>query len=313
MHRNIIICLFFLVATISVVKCEEVHFIKDDLKTALDRAGSEGKLIFVDFWANYCSPCRLMEEYTFPDPTVAEKLNAAYIPVKIDIQSFDGYDLKTQYKVTQLPTILILDSKGHLVARYEESLGATTLANLLEKYDQNKYRQRRNSSLANVGGYNANTSFSNTSNHDVTLGSTHPTEENAIKPANNYKLVRPETPANYSNPSRKITATTPAVSENVRTTSGGNAGSKKRVSFPMQGFTIKVGTYATDTGVQNTFARYRAQLAETDQKMFVYNKNISGRLLHRLLIGQFSTRQQAEKFKQAQHLEGNIMAFSVLK
>ena len=315
MHRSIIVCLFFLCTAVSILKGEEVHFIKDDLKTALDRANSEGKLIFVDFWASYCSPCRLMEEYTFPDPTVTEKLNSAYVPVKIDIQSFDGYDLKTQYKVTRLPTLLILDSKGHLVARYEESMGATTLANLLEKYDQTKYRRQTKNNLASVGGYNATTAYSN-SNKPVTLGSTRSTEENALlKPTsdnNNNPTERSTAPTNYSNPTRKITVK-PAFKENVSTASSGNTNSKKRISFPTQGFTIKIGTFATDTGLRTTSEKYKAKIAVTEQKMLVQAKNISGRLLHRLLIGNFPTRLQAENFKQAQHLEGNVMAFAVLK
>jgi thioredoxin-related protein len=307
MHRTIIVSLFFLFFAPSALRSEEVRFIKNDLKTALDRAGAEGKLIFVDFWASYCSPCRLMEEYTFPEPSVSDKLNAAYIPVKIDIEDFDGYDLKNQYKVTALPTILILDSKGHLIARYEESMGASTLTKVLEKYDQQKYRTRRNNLMDN-GGYNANTSFSNSSAR-VTLGSTKPTEENALKPSN-YAPENRAVSLSSAPVVRKMTAT---PTKEIAHTAPATGNVKKRISFPIQGYTVKVGTFATDTGIQNTYSRYKSYIADTGQKIFVHDKNINGRLLHRLLIGQFTTHQQAENFKLTNHLQGNVMAFAVLK
>ena len=34
---------------------EEVNFIKDNVRVAIDRAAAEGKLVFLDFWADYCS------------------------------------------------------------------------------------------------------------------------------------------------------------------------------------------------------------------------------------------------------------------
>lgn len=307
MHRIIIIGIFLFFST-SALRSEEVHFIKDDLKTALDRAGAEGKLIFVDFWASYCSPCRLMEEYTFPEQAVSDKLNASYIPVKIDIESFDGYDLKNEYKVTALPTILILDSKGHLIARYEESMGAPTLMKVLAQYDQQKYRTRRNS-LMNNSGYNANTAFSNSSSR-VTLGSRQPTEVNSLKPSN-YDTEKTAVVPYNSLAARKTNAAT-SIPTNAHTIPN-TSNVKKRISFPTQGYTVKVGTFATDGGVQNTFSRYKAQIADTGQKIFVHDKNINGKMLHRLLIGQFATHQQAENFKSANHLDGNVMAFAVLK
>ena len=114
---------------------EDVVFINDDLRAGMNRAASEGKLVFLEFSASYCTPCKIMDEYTFTNPSVIDRMNKGYVPVKINIQSFDGFDLKNQYKVTVLPTIIILDSKGRQVVRYEETMGAAKLAGILDKYD----------------------------------------------------------------------------------------------------------------------------------------------------------------------------------
>ena len=121
---------------------EEVDFIKDNVRVAIDRAAAEGKLVFLDFWADYCSPCQLMEKYTFTDPTVISRMNGSYVPVRINIETFDGYDLKAQYNVKLLPTIIVLNSKGKQVARFEESMSATKLNEILAKYDTKKNRTK---------------------------------------------------------------------------------------------------------------------------------------------------------------------------
>jgi thioredoxin-related protein len=121
---------------------EEVNFINDNVRTAIDRAAAEGKLVFLDFWADYCSPCKLMEKYTFTDPSVIERMNGSYVPVRINIETFDGYDLKAQYNVKLLPTIIVLNSKGKQVARFEESMSGSKLYEILAKYDTKKNRKK---------------------------------------------------------------------------------------------------------------------------------------------------------------------------
>jgi thioredoxin-related protein len=121
---------------------EEVNFINDNVRAAIDRAAVEGKLVFLDFWADYCSPCKLMEKYTFTDPSVIERMNGSYVPVRINIETFDGYDLKAQYNVKLLPTIIVLNSKGKQVARFEESMSGSKLSAILAQYDTKKNRKK---------------------------------------------------------------------------------------------------------------------------------------------------------------------------
>ncbi|MDZ7877484.1 MAG: thioredoxin family protein [Saprospiraceae bacterium] len=140
-YRRFLSIVFFALLTLPSF-AEEVNFIKDNVRTAIDRAAAEGKLVFLDFWADYCSPCKLMEKYTFTDPSVIQRMNGSYVPVRINIETFDGYDLKAQYNVKLLPTIIVLNSKGKQVARFEESMSASKLNEILTKYDTKQNRKK---------------------------------------------------------------------------------------------------------------------------------------------------------------------------
>lgn len=113
----------------------KVEFYQGTLTSAKQQAGREGKLYMVDFVANYCYMCKMMDETTFTDYRVVNYLKEHYIPVKINIDDFDGIMWKQKYSVRLLPTIMLFNSKGEVVARYEESMGGTKLLGILEQHN----------------------------------------------------------------------------------------------------------------------------------------------------------------------------------
>lgn len=113
----------------------EVVFSSVKVEAALQRAKLEGKLIFLDFSAKWCTPCKWMEETTFKDPEVIDKLKAEYIAVKVDIDEPQGAAVKSTYDINYLPTMLILNSKGQLVEKIEKTMTAPDLYTLLERHD----------------------------------------------------------------------------------------------------------------------------------------------------------------------------------
>ncbi len=112
-----------------------VEFYKGGLAKAKVQAGQEGKLYMVDFVANYCYMCKMMDETTFKDSRVVDYMDKYYIPVKINIEDFDGIMWKQEYNVRLLPTIMLFNSKGEVVARYEESMGGTKMLEILKQYN----------------------------------------------------------------------------------------------------------------------------------------------------------------------------------
>jgi thioredoxin 1 len=118
-----------------------VNFTNLTIEDARKKAGEEGKLIFVDFHAKWCTPCKWMEQTTFKDEGIINTLNADFVSVKIDIDDARGYEIKKSFEVKYLPTILIFNSLGQLVERVEETLSPRMLKELLDKHNDDANKQ----------------------------------------------------------------------------------------------------------------------------------------------------------------------------
>ena len=139
---SFMICLLLAISVNAENTPSSINFYDGDFESAKVKAGSEGKLFFVDFYANWCTPCKWMEETTFNDSEVVGLLTANYVSLKIDIDDLDGYSIKEKFQVSVLPTMLIFNSKGELIARVEETLSSRKLAKLLTYHnkEENKIR-----------------------------------------------------------------------------------------------------------------------------------------------------------------------------
>ncbi|MBI1390611.1 MAG: thioredoxin fold domain-containing protein [bacterium] len=78
-------------------------------EAALAAAKEQNKLVVVDFYATWCGPCKLMEQNTFTDERVRERM-AGFIPLKVDVDR--QRDLAAQYGITSLPTTAVLAADG---------------------------------------------------------------------------------------------------------------------------------------------------------------------------------------------------------
>ncbi len=89
--------------------------------------------VLIDFTADWCPPCKVMEQEAWPDAEIVEAMNA-YTPVKIDIDA--DPDTAAKYKVASIPTLLVLAPDGSVLARREGYTygGQADLAAFLRKH-----------------------------------------------------------------------------------------------------------------------------------------------------------------------------------
>lgn len=98
------------------------------------KAKEEGKMLFLDFYANWCTPCKWMDETTFKDLEIKNLLEQKYIAVKVNIDDFEGFELKSKFDIRFLPTILIFNHDGKMIERVEETIGTQKMRTMLKTH-----------------------------------------------------------------------------------------------------------------------------------------------------------------------------------
>ena len=90
----------------------QIYFIEDNWKLALSQAAAQNKYIFVDAYATWCGPCKMMKERTFTDSKVASFYNKNFINISIDMEKGLGPQLARDWQMEAYPTLIIFSPKG---------------------------------------------------------------------------------------------------------------------------------------------------------------------------------------------------------
>ncbi len=110
-----------------------VNFVQSEtLSDVLDLAEKEGKLVFIDFYATWCAPCKMMDKDVFPDKNIADFFNKNFISYKVDGEKGNGQNLAALYDVKAYPTLVWVDQRGRVMARTEGGTYHTELMELAE-------------------------------------------------------------------------------------------------------------------------------------------------------------------------------------
>ena len=77
-------------------------------------------LIFVDAYASWCGPCKLMDKKTFHNSDVADYFNANFVNLKIMIEDSqsatpEGIRFSKKYNFDAYPTMFFINKKGEVV------------------------------------------------------------------------------------------------------------------------------------------------------------------------------------------------------
>ncbi|MGC5744057.1 thioredoxin family protein [Chryseobacterium sp. NFX27] len=94
-----------------------IKFEDSNFAAILAKAKKENKLVFVDAYASWCGPCKLMVKNIFPLQTVGDFYNSHFVNAKIDMEKGEGIGLAKKYNVKAFPTYLFINGDGEEVHR----------------------------------------------------------------------------------------------------------------------------------------------------------------------------------------------------
>ncbi len=120
----------------------------------MKKAASDKKYIFLDFFADWCTYCHLLDNTTLKNPKVVKELKKNFLSIKVDTESGDTItwqgkkatlkDFSLSIGVFSLPTLLFLNQKHEIIGSYPNYADEVMMLNLLT-YISSGSRERNES------------------------------------------------------------------------------------------------------------------------------------------------------------------------
>jgi thioredoxin-like negative regulator of GroEL len=116
-------------------------FVENDYATARSQAKKQGKLLFVDAWADWCHTCLSMKNFVLTDPLLTP-FGSELVYLAIDTEQPTNQAFLQRFPITSLPTILVLDAQEQVVARFTGAMTAKELSVRLHELLSQQQAQR---------------------------------------------------------------------------------------------------------------------------------------------------------------------------
>lgn len=119
---------------ISIATLAQTNFRQLTYKEALAAAKSENKKVFLDFYTDWCGPCKMMMRTVFPTKVVGDYMNKHFVSVKMNAEKGEGIELAKKYTIKAYPTFVILDPSEKEVGRVVGGSSADNFVSKLEPF-----------------------------------------------------------------------------------------------------------------------------------------------------------------------------------
>jgi len=110
-----ILVLFLLCRNAFGENTEGIKFFHGSWEEAKSKAKEENKILFIDFYTQWCGPCFNMAKTVFVLPEVGSFYNYKFISLKIDAETKEGAILAKQYAVRSYPTYAFINPENEKI------------------------------------------------------------------------------------------------------------------------------------------------------------------------------------------------------
>ena len=115
--KNLVTTFFVLLFSFTFAQEEGIKFDQSAFKDLLTRAKKEKKLVFIDAYAVWCGPCKMMDKNVFTQKSVGDYFNKNFVSSRIDMEKGEGREIAQKFAVRSYPTFLFLNGDGELVSQ----------------------------------------------------------------------------------------------------------------------------------------------------------------------------------------------------
>lgn len=106
-----------------------IEFTNAPWEDVLAKAKVENKIIFLDIYASWCGPCKMLKRTTFTDKEVGAFFNTHFVNVTLDGEQGEGLVMSKRYQLQAYPTLLFIFPDGSVK---REAVGYHSPKKLLE-------------------------------------------------------------------------------------------------------------------------------------------------------------------------------------
>lgn len=111
----------------------QVRFESGSTDALHEKALKLGKPVFIDLYADWCQPCRWMEQRVFAQKEVGDFINSRFVAARYDVDQTTGQALMKRYGSGSIPLLLVFSPQGELLGRITGASSAERLLKDLQR------------------------------------------------------------------------------------------------------------------------------------------------------------------------------------